>query len=686
MIRRAFRARPLSLVLPILLLGSAAPPRLAAQESGWDGERARGIVEQAVESRRSGRDNDLERYTAYAEGRVHYLAEYGEGIRDQAVRSDRIALQMRWRRGVGSLQTIVGRRHVSWVPTTVRYHVDHLSLVVENFGDRIHIGDGDEVRDVLHPVAPGAPGFYEYRLADSLQILVNGRLTELYRLDVRPRRSDSPGVVGSIDVERESYALVRMAVSFTPASYVDPTVSGVTVDLQNALVANRVWLPARQHTEVRRQMRFLDLPFGGTIRTSFEVLSWDLDPPKDEWVPVGHRVRQVDERELRLYAGWRTWEAHGAPEPLRADSALFEDIRAEATRVAAGRYLGGTARLRLDLPTLSSLLRVRRAEGLYAGLGARYDIDGLWSAAVHGGYAFGAAIPEFAGSLEGSIDAVRVGVGGWMDRPADVGPWTASSGLIASGGALFRGDDYVDPFFESGGGGWVSFPAFEGTARVSLDASRHESADLHLDPFGDVIPRPVRPAEEGWDGGLQAEWRRELASLAGSRQRVSLTARLAIGDFGYTRWVGEWTAAPTEPDAAWAWEGRAGIAATTGSPPVQQLVRLGGRGTIPGYEFRSFDGDVGAFFGTALSRSVIHPWFRVRVLGAIGWSHVEDDEIATGPADEVLSLEDSAGLRPALGGGVSIVYDLVRLEFARGLDGGTWEWMLSVNPEFRPPL
>jgi len=658
----------------------------------WNDVRSLEVARKAVTSRRLGRDNDLERFSAYAEGQVHYLAEYGDQLQDQAVRSDRIALELRWRRGVGSLQTIVGRRHVSWMPTTVEYHIDHLSLVVENFGDRIHIGDGDEVRDVLNPVASGALGFYEYRLVDSLSIRINDRLTELYRLKVRPRDMDRPGVVGTIDIERRSFAVVRLAVTFTPSSYVDPTVRSVSVDLQNALISNRVWLPAEQHTEVRRQMRFLDLPFGGTIRTSFKVLSWDLDPPKDAWIPMGHRVRAVNDHDLRTYVGWLTWDPDGDPEEMRADSALFEGIRAEAVRVVKGRYLGGTSRLRLDVPSFSSLVRVRRAEGVLAGLGARYDLDGHWTARVHGGYAFGAERGEVEAGLAATYGDLRFGFEGWLDRPADIGPWDAASGLVSTAGAVFRGEDYVDPYFERGGRVWAALPVGGGTAAVAISSARQESAELHLDPLGDDRPRYILPIREGRDTRVTVSFDRELAPLAGSKLHLGADVDLAtLGDFDYTRWVFDFTATPTEPDATWGWEGRGGAGIVTGNRPVQRALRFGGRSTVPGYEFRRFNGEQVAFVNLAVSRSVLYPWFRVRALGAVGWSHVDDDVVRMpGPLPGDLPLEyatpDTGGLRPSIGGGISIVYDLVRLEVARGLDGGIWEWTLSVNPQFRAPL
>lgn len=671
---------------------SAGAASDAAAAGAWNDDRSLAVARAAIESRRLGRDNDLERFSAYAEGQVHYLAEYGDQKQDQAVRSDRIALELLWRRGVGSLQTIVGRRHVSWMPTTIEYHIDHLSLVVENFGDRIHIGDGDEVRDVLNPVAPGAADFYEYRLVDSLSMRINGTLTELYRLKVRPRDMKRPGVVGTIDVERTSFAVVRLAVTFTPSSYVDPTVRSVSVDLQNALINNRVWLPSEQHTEVRRQMRFLDLPFGGTIRTNFKVLSWDLDPPKDVWVPVGHRVRAVNDHDLETYVGWLTWDPDGDPQELRADSALFEQIRAEAVRVVKGRYLGGTARLRLDVPSFSSLIRVRRAEGVFTGLGAKYDIDGHWMAHVHAGYAFGAEHGELLGGLAATFGDLRFGVEGWFDRPADIGPWSAASGLVSTGGALLRGEDYLDPYFERGGRVWASLPVGGGSATLALSTARQAPAELHLDPLGDAEPRLVLPVERGRDTRATVSFDRELPPVAGSKIHLGADVDLAtFGTFDYTRWVFDVTATPTEPDDAWGWEGRGGIGLVTGNRPVQRTLRIGGRGTVPGYEFRRFSGEQVAFVNVAVSRVVLQPWLRMRALAALGWSHVDDDLVRLpgtgGDASPVeYRMPDTGGFRPAVGGGVSIVYDLVRLDVARGLDDGIWEWTLSVNPQFRAPL
>lgn len=659
----------------ILLGGGLQPLRALAQDASWDDTRSVGVIHAAIEARQSEREDEIRRFSAYAEGQVHYLAEYGADQADQAVRSDRIALEVHWERGVGSRQIIVGRRTVSWIPTDIKYHIDHLSLVMENFGDRIHIGDGDEVADVLSPVAPGAPAIYEYRLTDSLSMRIGGVLTELYRMEVRPRDPDQPGVVGTLDIVRGSHAVARIAVTFTPVSYVDPTVRSVSVDLQNALVGNRVWLPALQHVEVRRQIRFMDLPFGGTIRASYRVLDWDLQPSTDVRIPRGHRVSIVDDYELARYMGWRSEVADGAPELLRADSALFERIRTEATRVAMGRYLGGTSRLRVYVPNGSSLIRARRAEGWYSGAGAWFDIDGHWHLAATGGYAFGAGKAEGSLLAGGRFGELRVGAEGFANRPADIGPWQATSGLSATIGALFDGDDYLDPFYETGVSVWLRAPVAGGTGQLTVTTADQETATLELDPFGDTPARAVKTIRDGRDSRVTADWNRHLAPFIGSKIRVDLRGALAgTGDFTYTKWVADIRAVPTEPDASWGWEGRGGFGLVTGNAPTQHMLLVGGRGTIPGYEFRMFAGETAAFANVSVMRTLVYPWLRARAIGAIGWAMHEGGPGSDGP-------------KASVGGGASIIYDLIRIDAVKGLgSGGMWEWIVSINPQFQAPL
>ena len=76
----------------------------------------------------------------------------------------------------------------------------------------------------LHPAAAGAPGFYDYRLSDSSAIRLPGQAepVRVFEVQVRPRDPARPALIGSIFVDRRRGDIVRMAFTFTAASYVCP--------------------------------------------------------------------------------------------------------------------------------------------------------------------------------------------------------------------------------------------------------------------------------------------------------------------------------------------------------------------------------------------------------------------------------------------------------------------------------
>ncbi|MEJ2482011.1 MAG: hypothetical protein P8049_02550 [Gemmatimonadota bacterium] len=642
-------------------------------------------IDAAIEARRHAwGDSALTGFDLYAEGHVHYLADFGGDAGQQAIRADQVALEFRWRRGLGSMQEIVGRRETEWFPTNLHYHIDHLSLVVDNYGDRIRVGEGDEIRHAPHPLAPGALATYEYRLVDSLAMALGGEWKRLYRLEVRPRDPSVPAVIGTLDIERASSALTRLAVGFTPASYVDPRLVDVEIELENALVLGRYWLPSSQRVEIRRRLEYLELPFGSTIRASFRVFDYDLEPEGRRGVALGHAVRARPDSELRRYAGWRMPEVEAWPEEVTTDSIRLAEVRTRATRIARDRYLGGNAPLRLYMPSVSSVFRVRRAEGVFAGSGLRWEPTGALSLTASGGWAFGRGEGEIRGRGTWGTGKLEFGIAGWINDLADVGPFDAASGVISTTGATFRGDDWTDPYFRSGGALSIRAPLGSFVGGAGLVWEWQEEAVLELDPLGGTTARPVRPVVRGTDLRLELGLGRGLGAWAGSIATMSVEAELsALADFGYTRWHALLSTHPKEPDATWSWEGEAGAGIGTGVLPEQRLLLLGGRGTVPGYEFRRFGGDVALFANLAVSRALWTPWLRLRGLAAAGWTHA-------GSAAEASLARFGAGetgsVRPSLGAGLSLFYDLVRLDVARGLDRGDWEWIVSVTPAFRAPL
>lgn len=652
---------------------------------GWNEARVLRIVrEAAIERENAYSDSTLRAFDAYAEGHVDFLADFGDFGGEQTVRTDRIALQLEWARDRGSLQTLVGRRNVTWAPTRIHYHIDHLSLVMENFGRTIEIGEGDEVEDVLHPIAHGATDFYEYRLVDSTAVMVGPHTSQVYRIQVRPACQDDPGVIGTLDLDYASMAIARMTASFTPSAYLDPTVSRVSLELTNGWVDRRWWLPVRQRVEVQRQLRWMDVPFNTTIRSSFEILDYDLDPEPHYRLRGGHRVAALPQKELERYAGWQREDLRITDEFAPEDSARFEKVRREAVSIAAGRYLGGNSAVRFFEPDLSSAIRYRRAEGLLLGGGVSWRVAGETTVYGWAGYAFGREKPEAAVELRRGVGRSTFRLRGYLERHTDVGPFPAAAGVISTFGAAFWGDDYVDPYFRDGVALSASTPIGSWTGTLTAVWEEQRSATLEGGAAGSVASRPVRPIADGTDPHLDLELTRHFGSALAAVWSLSFRAQLASGgDFGYTRWVASFEATPPDPDAVWQWEAAGAIALATGTLPEQRLLLLGGRSTVPGYVFRPWGGDQAWYTLAALSREVVAPWLRIRLLGALGWSEVT---MVSQAAADSFGITGSAGVRPALGGGIGVLWDMVRVDVARGLDDGEWEWMVSVNPAWRAPL
>ena len=664
---------------------STCRPYPDAATGGWDESRVLRIVREAIAERQHAySDTTLAAFDAYAEGHVDLLADFGDFGGEQTVRTDRIALQLEWARGRGSLQTLVGRRNVSWAPNRIHYHIDHLSLVMENFGRTIEVGEGDEVEDVLHPIAEGATSFYQYRLVDSTAVMVGPYTSQVYRIQVRPACQDDPGVVGTFDLDYASMAIARMTASFTPAAYVDPNVTSVSLDLVNGWVDRRWWLPVRQRVEVRRQTSWMDLPFGTTIRSNFEILDYNLDPELHYRLRGGHRVAALPQAELERYAGWQREDMRITGEFAPEDSARFENVRREAISIAAGRYLGGDARLRLFLPDLSSGFRYRRAEGVLLGVGASWRAAGRTSLFGWAGYAFGREKPEATVEVRQGIGQATLKLAGYLERHTDIGPFKAAAGIVSTFGAAFRGDDYVDPYFRDGVALSASSPIGSWTGTMTAVWEEQRSAQLVSGTIGSAEPRPVRPITDGTDPHLDVELTRHFGSALAAVWSVAFRSQLATGgDFGYTRWTASFEATPPDPDAVWQWEAAGAVALATGTLPEQRLILIGGRSTVPGYTFRTWGGDQAMYGLAAVSREVVAPWLRVRLLGSIGWTEIT---MVSREAAENFGVTESEGVRPSLGGGLALFWDLVRVDVARGLDNGKWEWMVSVNPAWRAPL
>lgn len=426
-----------------------------ASGDGWNAPRALELVERARERRQRPQvDSTLRNYKATATGYVYFFLDRQDTDERTLIKVDQVALEVYWGAPNRTKQRIVGLRDQKTLPNNIHYHLDHLTVVQNEFDDRIRVGDGDEVRDVLHPAALGSEQAYDFRIADSLTLRLGGAPDPIrvYELEVRPKDPDQPAFVGSVFVDRATADIVRMTFTFTPASYVDPQLDYIRISLDNGLWEGRYWLPNEQRVELRRQVRMLDFPAGGVIRGTMRIGDYVFNQELPPHFFLGPRVVAVPQRMRESYAFEEDIFAGLEAEGLGPLVGLAE-LRERATELIGASRLSGLPRLRLYLPDASSLLRYNRAEGVYAGAGVRYTPTAATSFDLLAGHAFGAGRFQATAGIGRELGkATRLHVRAGLDTPRDLGVRPATAGVLNTLSAVFVGKDYLDPYFATGAG------------------------------------------------------------------------------------------------------------------------------------------------------------------------------------------------------------------------------------------
>src|SRR3954466_8499158 len=238
-----------------------APRPVGAQV--WNDPRSRALVERAT-ARRAQQlaDTGLKDYKAVAHGYVTFLAQVGEGLAEppKVVKADELVNEVYWRAPNLSKQRILGRRDTLLLPTDIAYHRDHLGIVQNNFPEFIRIGDGDEVRDVPHPLSARGLMLYDFALTDSFAIGTGAQRIRVREIKVRPKDDTQPRVVGAVYIDASEGQVVRMNLSFTRAAFIDPALEELSIVLENRVVGGKFWLPSRQLIEIRRSGSWMDFP------------------------------------------------------------------------------------------------------------------------------------------------------------------------------------------------------------------------------------------------------------------------------------------------------------------------------------------------------------------------------------------------------------------------------------------
>ncbi|MGH7481656.1 MAG: hypothetical protein ACRELV_05835 [Longimicrobiales bacterium] len=684
-----------------LAAGPGAPGAAAAQQDqagqrteawteGWNAPRALALAQRAIERRRRPTtDTTLLSYRADARGWVYFYLDRETTGERTLIKVDQVALEVFWRQPGLTKQRIIGLRDRSRIPNTMHYHLDHLTVVQNEFGDRIRMGDGDEVRDVPHPAAPGADTIYDYRLADSLSLYLPGAASpvRVYEVQVRPERTDRAAIIGSLFLDRATAEIVRLDFTFTPVSYVDDRLDYIHVSLENGLWEGRHWLPYEQRVELRRQLPVLDFPAGAVIRARFNIRNYVFNEPLSPGFFAGPRVVAVPPDERRAFRFEEGLYADLEEEGLAAGEDL-ESLRDRAREIAREGALSGLPRLRLAVPSASAALRYGRAEGLFLGAGIGYRTRAGPRLLAGLGWAFGPDALALSGGATLRLDAGalrgRLELDAFRNRSRDLGHAPAMAGALNSLSAALFGKDYVDPYYASGLALRHDLELderWDASIGVGWEAHRPAALTTRGSIFGDsTAPRPVIAVPEGdlLEGAVQVS--RTLGSETTTLWRAE--ASLLAGDFDGDAFVRP--RIRVEADRAFASQGGAlrgeldaGIA--LGEPPPQRVFLVGGRGTLAGYPFRAYAGDRFATLRLEATRQILDPWLSVRLIAAAGWASFSAESAPPGPW-----TAGTDGVLPALGAGVGLVSEILRVDAARGLaDGGRWELVVSARPDLR---
>jgi hypothetical protein len=667
-------------------LAIAAPSLLGAQAWGADAAEAlvaRGIAQRAVRQA----DSTLRDFRVRAHGFVFFLGQLAEGLREppRLVKSDQLVLEVYWKAPDRSKQQIVGWRDRADLPTDIQYHRDHLGIVQNNFADRIRLGEGDEVRDVPHPLARDGPELYEYGLVDStLSIALPDRTVRVYEVAVRPRDFGQPRVVGRLYFDVETADVVIFSFSFTRSAYLDDTIEDITIVLENGLWNERYWLPNRQEIEIRRRTKWLDLPARGIIRGRWEIEDYEFNVGLPDALFGGMEIVAAP-RAVRDSFVW--------DEPLHAAiqasagpvmTVDLEEVRGQITESAGAAAMSGLASARLGVGSISDVAHFNRVEGLALGLGTVLRSGGkateaeLWAGV-------GLSDERFKGRIATShrVGAVTLQVRGAREI-RDFGDERVISPLLNSVLAQELGRDFGDYVLEHA--------AFAGVRRdfgvhgglgVEAGVEHTESVAVTANPAsGTFRSNPALGAGTLGIGRITVERRSAVlavrSGLSGAvtveggtgedRRYLRVDARgRAHVTFGATRLVGR---------ASGGWG--------SSELPAHRTFALGGRGTLVGEEFRRWGGRYAAHGSIEWQLPVPVPAIPLGSLANTGREAILAPFVALGWAGGAvpgLPWQPSDGVRPVAGVALEWFHRFFRVDFGIGLRDGTASVVVDVTQD-----
>ncbi len=701
--------RGLGVVMGLLV----AAERLGAQT--WDDPRVLAMARRATDRRvQQLADSGLTGYQATARGYVTFLAQMGEGLRElpRVVKADELALEVYWRAPNLSKQRIIGRRDTTLLPTDIRYHQDHLGIIQNNFPAIIRLGDGDEVRDVPHPLSTAGLEHYEFALTDSLRITMPGRVIDVYELKVRPRDDALPRVIGAVYLDREGAQVVRMAFGFTRAAYLDKQLEDVFVVIENGVVGGRFWLPRRQEVEIRRTLTWLDYPVRGMIRGRWEIGNYELNTDVPPIVFRGPEIVSVPPAELERYQWPPGRLTDSLPPEVRLTTPLEIKRTMDEVRSLA-RARSSESRVRLVARGASDFVRFDRNSGVSVGAGASARLIAGFTLAASGRH--GLADKRGRGSLTlgwhdagGNGLAVQV-----VGDVRDAGDVNERSRLANSFAAQEFGSDFSD--FYGYRAAVATLRLSRGQTQAALEFAAERPFDLLVraqptrgafrPSFGVSqragnrvalrLQRPTSAAWFGfdWRGRMEAStWSTPLTACVGDPTKCGAATRVSRGvlDVEVGRPFG---------DARFASRTLAVMAQGESFLRAQDLALFGGPVSAPGYAYHSLAGDQGIAqtleyqipvpfpavhlgrFGKVPARATLAPhWTAVGLRAVPSAMPISRGSMLVGSLDPLRI--NPTGVYQSVGVGLVVGAELLRLDASRAIPVGRWVFSLDLTRTF----
>ncbi len=685
-------------------------PSVAYAQSSetWVRAEADSLVLRAIERRGLQlADSTLLSYEAKAHGFLAFLAQLGEGkvIPPRIVQSEELMSRLYWWQPNRSVQRLVGRRDTTLLPAAVGYYRDRYQVVLDNLPDQIRLGDGQDVRDVPHPLSPNASSQYEYARSGRVSISLPGRQIVVDEIRFRPIDDSRPGAVGSVFLDRDNAAVVRLSMAFTRSAIIDKRIETLVLTLENVLVNTRYWLPRLQEVEVSRRSTWFEIPARGIVRGRWEISEYVVNERFPDSTTRLPRFSAAPSDSLRAFP-FEKRIVDVLPQDIQmASDDELKAARAQVEAAVRAAALARPSRSALSGRGISDFARYSRLEGLAVGAGMSRRVgDALLSTRV----SYGTSDKELkahvaVGLMSGLGGNMRTHV--FVEREYRDVTEQERSGITNSMAALLFGSDYTlqtdtrsaGVVLRNGVSPWQLRLAWEddrpaavvskplsGAFEPALSTWLLEGVRGELKGSGGWFPQHANAlrgdwsakAELGYFKGIDLNENRVKPALLRLHGAVELTKKFAGDRQLFSRTFSSLVTGNDIPD--------------------QWLVFAGGPWSAPGYSY-------GSFSARAMLSQRLEFRFPVAApsisLGKYGKSpgHITVAPFAqllavTGNRDAFAVNSDTVplaeqrkrvdGVYPSVGVGVFLFYDLIRADVSKGVRNGEWRFSIDIDRSF----